>query len=214
MSWITVDEPYLRSVSLNMRNIHELPWTFTNDHHPLVWVCLSLGQVPPSHKPWNLCQMLSKFANIREKRSKSISRKFTIVHETLSYANFNSLGDWTAISRFPCSSHNLAIELGRHAKPKKIELAKRVCKKCNVLEDEMHHVTACTLNSKQREHLYSEVLKYEPNFLSYSNQKKFKFILQTREKKLLKLLVCFYISRTLLLKFWHHAVEYFVKFIV
>ncbi len=65
-------------------------------------------------------------------------------------------------------------------------LGKRVCKKCNVLEDEMHHVTACTLNSKQREHLYREVLKYEPNFLSYSNAKKFKFILQTRERKLLQ----------------------------
>ncbi len=91
-----------------------------------------------------------------------------------------------AISRFCCSSHNLAIELGRHAKPKKIELAKRLCKKCNVIEDEMHHVTACTLNSKQRESLYSEVLKYEPNFISYSNAKKFKFILQTRERKLLQ----------------------------
>ncbi len=91
-----------------------------------------------------------------------------------------------AISRFRCSSHNLAIELGRHTKPKKTELAKRVCKACHVVEDELHHVTACVLNSKQRELLYIEANKYEPKFLKFSDENKFKFILQTKEKKLLQ----------------------------
>ncbi len=81
---------------------------------------------------------------------------------------------------------------------------KSVCKKCNALEDEIHSVTACTLNS-----IYTV---NDPNFLSYSNAKKFKFILQ-KKKKLIQILVCFYTSGTLLVKFCHHAVEN-LKFIV
>ncbi len=91
-----------------------------------------------------------------------------------------------AISRFRCSSHNLTIELGRHTKPNKTELAKRVCKACHVVEDEIHHLTACVVNSKQRELLYREAQKYEPKFLKYSDVNKFKFILQTKEVKLLQ----------------------------
>ncbi len=91
-----------------------------------------------------------------------------------------------AIARFRCSSHNLAIELGRHTKPRKTDLEKRVCKECNVLEDEIHHVTACTLNFKHRDELYREAEKCEPNFKTYSNDRKFKFILQTKERKLLQ----------------------------
>ena len=123
-----------------------------------------------------------------------------------------------AISRFRCSSHNLTIELGRHTKPNKTELAKRVCKACHVVEDEIHHLTACVVNSKQRELLYREAQKYEPKFLKYSDVNKFKFILQTKEVKLLQAFGMFlyksYPDRSKWFSFFfHHAVKYFVKYV-
>ena len=43
------------------------------------------------------------------------------------------------------SSHRLEIEMGRWAKPERIEFDDRKCKLCNKLEDEFHVVLECPL---------------------------------------------------------------------
>ncbi len=48
--------------------------------HGISWFHFS-SKIFGGQKPWNLCQLLSKITNIREKRSKLISRKFVIIRE-------------------------------------------------------------------------------------------------------------------------------------
>ncbi len=43
-----------------------------------------------------------------------------------------------AIAKFRCSSHHLAIETGRHHKPK-LPVECRKCVDCDIIEDEVHH---------------------------------------------------------------------------
>ncbi len=90
-----------------------------------------------------------------------------------------------AIARFRCSSHNLPIELGRHTKPKKTDLNDRLCKTCNVLGDELHHVVSCKANQELRNDLYDAIKKYKPDFVNLSDIEKFKFIMKTKVTKLI-----------------------------
>ena len=90
----------------------------------------------------------------------------------------------SAIAQLRASSHTLAIEKGRHERPKKpIEL--RLCKYCNVIEDEVHFVTDCQCNVNERNILYENVNNLYPNFQSLSNNQKFIFIMQNENSTVL-----------------------------
>ncbi len=91
-----------------------------------------------------------------------------------------------AIARFRCSSHNLPIELGRHTKPKKTDLEDRLCKTCNVLGDELHHVISCKVNENLRTDLFSVIQKIKPSFDKLSDVEKFKLIMKAKETKIIQ----------------------------
>ena len=87
-----------------------------------------------------------------------------------------------AISRLRCSSHILHIEKGRYTRPR-TPLHERLCYLCNCVEDELHFVTACSLNLTERTVLYEKVAGKFPefdtlddmgNFCSYSHSKMLK----------------------------------------
>ncbi len=61
----------------------------------------------------------------------------------------------TAIARFRVSSHHLAIETGRHAKPK-VPVKDRLCDTCLTIEDELHHLIECKKYSSLRGALFTE----------------------------------------------------------
>ena len=50
-----------------------------------------------------------------------------------------------ALTKLRVSSHRLEIEMGRWARPERIEFDDRKCKLCNKLEDEFHFVLECPL---------------------------------------------------------------------
>ncbi len=91
-----------------------------------------------------------------------------------------------ALSRFRCSSHNLQIELGRHTKPRKTELKDRLCKKCCVLGDEIHHVTSCAINKDLRKDLFSKIENHNNNFKNLTNNQKFLYIMQSKESQVIR----------------------------
>ena len=64
-----------------------------------------------------------------------------------------------ALSRLRTSSHILEIERGRHAKPK-ISFDKRLCPKCNTIEDERHFVSDCKLYEQERNEMFSRIQNY------------------------------------------------------
>ena len=53
------------------------------------------------------------------------------------------------LSKFRIGNHKLRIETGRHTKPK-IPPQQRICKTCNIMEDEIHFLVDCKLYSDIR----------------------------------------------------------------
>ena len=70
-----------------------------------------------------------------------------------------NLKHMSTIARFRMSSYTLAIETGRHAKPK-IPKEERKCRKCNLdyVEDEEHFLLKCPLYSEERLSLFNSVV--------------------------------------------------------
>ncbi len=89
-----------------------------------------------------------------------------------------------AIARFRVSSHHLAIELGRHHKPV-IPEEERLCLKCNVVQNEMHHLLDCSSLTSLRKPLYDSASKAIANFERLTPQNKFIKMLKCEEKEFL-----------------------------
>ena len=70
------------------------------------------------------------------------------------------------IAQFRLSSHNLAIEAGRHVKPK-IPVDQRLCKMCNlnVVEDECHHLLVCSRFLDQRVKFLCSIIDIDEKLL-------------------------------------------------
>jgi hypothetical protein len=89
-----------------------------------------------------------------------------------------------AISQIRTSSHTLAIERGRHERPK-VPVEGRICSTCRVVEDEMHFITACINNRSERDHLYRKISNFNPQFLTLSNSDKFVYLFGNSESRIL-----------------------------
>ena len=72
-----------------------------------------------------------------------------------------NLDHLTAVARLRMSAHRLAIETGRHLRPK-ICKEERICKNCDLeeVEDESHFLLKCPLYCQQRTILMKTILSY------------------------------------------------------
>ena len=92
----------------------------------------------------------------------------------------------TSLARLRLSSHQLEIEMGRHARPP-LEANLRTGKACHrkQMDDEIHLVTACTSNATLRDPLFSETESYVRGFTDMTNESKFITLLTTNDKHLI-----------------------------
>ena len=90
----------------------------------------------------------------------------------------------TALSRFRCSAHSLAIERGRHTKPK-TPVEERVCFACNVVEDEMHFISNCKIYNSPRAVLFNMVQSTVPNFAFLDEKNKFIYLFSCEDPRIL-----------------------------
>jgi hypothetical protein len=67
------------------------------------------------------------------------------------------------LTKFRTSDHSLEIELGTY-RYKKIPRHQRLCKTCQVLDDEIHFFLQCQINNNLRNVLISNIKKYHANF--------------------------------------------------
>ena len=95
----------------------------------------------------------------------------------------------TALCRLRLSSHCLAIETGRHVKPK-LPVDARLCTKCNTqsIEDEIHFILICPSYTVAREPVINELIKHIPNLLELPAVDQFKCIMQCNEHSFLSIL--------------------------
>ena len=82
------------------------------------------------------------------------------------------------LAKLRCSNHSLLSETGRYLK---LEIADRICKKCNRVEDETHFLIECSLYTVTRQKFYKD------NNISFDNESKETFITlrKTKDKQLL-----------------------------
>ena len=82
------------------------------------------------------------------------------------------------VTRLRVSSHNLYIEKGRYVRPK-IPANQRFCQFCNnkSIDDEIHFVTSCKLNSELRDDMYSIINQFIPSFCTMDIHEKFHFLI-------------------------------------
>ena len=80
------------------------------------------------------------------------------------------------LTKLRCSNHSLLIEQGRYSK---LEVAERLCKKCNKIEDKIHFLIECKLYDSMRKKFFSD-----NNVISIDGNTKDKFIysLKNRDK--------------------------------
>ena len=78
------------------------------------------------------------------------------------------------LTKLRVSDHSLEIEIGRY---KKIQREQRLCKTCQVLDDEKHFFLDCTLNNHIRLKLEQNIAEICPDYNQLSSLDKLKLIL-------------------------------------
>ncbi len=101
-----------------------------------------------------------------------------------------------AIARFRCSAHFLAIETGRHQKPK-VPVELRKCITCDTVEDEIHHLMFCTNNQPHRDELFKIASTCISNFENLNPVIQFRELLMSKDVKLLKAVAIFLTNSSL-----------------
>ena len=89
-----------------------------------------------------------------------------------------------AITKLCTGSHVLEIERGRYQKPK-VPRDLRLCRICNVVEDEEHFVTSCNINHGERSLLYSIMTNKIPYFGTLSDNEIFLFLITSNDPQIL-----------------------------
>ena len=92
------------------------------------------------------------------------------------------------ITKFRLSDHDLFIEKGRYLKVKREE---RKCKKCDLIEDEIHFFLKCKNNQNKRKDLFEYFENAYPDFNSLNDIDKLKKILNPSNHTDINMVVSF-----------------------
>ena len=90
----------------------------------------------------------------------------------------------SALSRFRLSSHCLQIEKGRHERPR-VDIADRLCHKCNTLEDEYHFLVHCQVNMPERQVFFSHINAKDNYFNSLTDYDIFIYLMKNDNPQVL-----------------------------
>ena len=73
-----------------------------------------------------------------------------------------------AICKLRLSAQNLLIETGRYVNAKSMRRSERICKHCNLnlIENEFHFLSQCSLYEPERQKLYDHIHPINSNFMS------------------------------------------------
>ena len=96
------------------------------------------------------------------------------------------------MAQFRLSSHNLAIETGRHCRPKK-SVENRICEYCTakLIDDEAHFILKCTYHTVERRKLFESARDVIYNFDRLPDKNKFVKLVSSLEKPVIKALAKF-----------------------
>ena len=105
----------------------------------------------------------------------SMNKEYYVSSENLEYRKL--------ITKFRISDHSLEIEKGRHYK---IPRENRLCKTCNIIEDEKHFILNCNLNKIPRKTIFDIYSAEDPNFSNLTDDQKLSSILNPASSQQVK----------------------------
>ena len=85
-----------------------------------------------------------------------------------------------AIAQIRASSYILAIERGRHTRPK-TPIQEKLCKSCCVIEDEVHFILSCHINQGLRVDLMKTIESIHPEFRNMTENEQIYFIFNNED---------------------------------
>ena len=89
-----------------------------------------------------------------------------------------------ALTRLRTSSHTLEIERGRYTFPK-TPVCDRICRTCNVTEDEIHFLLNCVEYGKMRDDFYAKVKNRYVDFIGLNENEKYSFLMTNADPYIL-----------------------------
>ena len=89
-----------------------------------------------------------------------------------------------ALTRLRTSSHTLEIERGRYTIPK-TPVCDRICRTCNVTEDEIHCLLNCVEYGKMRDDFYANVKNRYVDFIGLNENEKYSFLMTNADPYIL-----------------------------
>ena len=89
-----------------------------------------------------------------------------------------------ALTRLTTSSHTLDIERGRYTIPK-TPVCDRICRTCNVTEDEIHFLLNCVEYGKMRDDFYAKVKNKYIDFIGLNDNEKYSFLMTNADPYIL-----------------------------
>ena len=95
-----------------------------------------------------------------------------------------------ALTKLRTSSHNLEIERGRYVRPR-VSPEQRLCSTYHVIDDEIHFVTKCRINSCERKSFFQKMSFVDPNFTAVDDKNKFVYLMQSQDQRTLRWLAKF-----------------------
>ena len=96
-----------------------------------------------------------------------------------------------ALTRLRLSCHRLEIEVIRYHKPTPTPVPLRLCRRCQMVEDEIHFICVCPRFSTLRQELFAMVHAYYPPFQWLSTTDKFIYLLTSTNVHILRELSAF-----------------------
>ena len=96
-----------------------------------------------------------------------------------------------ALTRLRLSCHRLEIEVGRYHKPTPTPVPLRLCRRCQMVEDEIHFIYVCPRFSTLCQELFAMVHAYYPPFQWLSTTDKFIYLLTSTNVHILRELSAF-----------------------
>ena len=135
---------------------------------------------------------MKKFVNIWQQelttQTKPILRTYSLFkNDFFKEHHLESITDFryrTEFTKLRCCSHALEIERRRYQNPK-VPKDLRLCLECQVVENEEHFVTNCSINEAERRLLYSKISCKVARFYTLSDFDKFLDLLTNNDPQIL-----------------------------
>ena len=173
--------PPVYSLALRLRNTKVPLWTNESIWYPKMDISHWDAEIYYGIQLAQYCDQTRSF-NAISRRSPPVyslalrlrnTKLPVLTHESIRYPKIY-IRHWDAAIHYGIQLSDYCDQI-LHCKPR-TPVNERLCTLCNCVEDELHFVTACTINQTERKIMYDKICLKFPNFSQLNDAEKFIFL--------------------------------------